>query len=449
MQFIDFITSKTRQAWDYCSHGVWNDYRPLWWVTVVKTLNITVNSFFDSDLQSRACAMAYRTLLAIVPALALLFAIGRGFGFQHLLQDELLHMFPAQKQAIVHSLKFVDSYLNQASEGIFVGIGILFLLWTLISLVSSVEESFNSIWNVKTTRSLWRQITDYTAMFLILPVLMICASGLSMLVSTTMQKWFDIEFVTPVLSFIFEAASAVFTWLFFAAVYMLIPNAKVKFKYAFIAGAITGTVFLILQWLFVSGQIYVSKYNAIYGSFSFLPLLLIWMQLAWVITLVGCLICYASQNVFQYSFAEQINNISPEYLDEVTVAVTAVVVQRFEAALPAVTEDEITQSYGIPSRLVGDILDRLRRAGVISCVVMGDSKQSIGYQPALPSDTLTLAVLREHMQKIRFKNFIPDFRTNFSGVCNEFSLISQAVTNVEKDTLLRDLKINTLQNTNS
>lgn len=429
------------RAWDYCAHGVWKDSRKLWWVTVIKTLNITVNSFFDSDLQSRACALTYRTLLAIVPALALIFAIGRGFGFQHLLQDELLSLFPAQNQAITHALKFVDSYLTQASEGIFVGIGILFLLWTLISLVSSVEESFDSIWNVKEGRSLWRQITDYTAMFLILPVLMICASGLSMLVSTTMQKWFDIEFVTPLLTVVFEAASWVFTWLFFTAVYILMPNTKVRFKYALISGIITGSVFMILQWLFVSGQLYVAKYNAIYGSFSFLPLLLIWMQLAWVITLVGCLICYAAQNVFQYSFAEQVNNISADYLREVTVAVTAVIVQRFSTSAPAVTEEEITKTYGIPSRLVGDILDRLRRAGVISLVIVDDSKRKFGYQPAIPTETFSLADLRHKLQNLGFRDFVPHFERNFSGVTDEYRHIVEAQDAAEENVLLRDLKI--------
>ncbi len=442
MNIFSSIIDKTVQAWDYCAHGVWKDSRNLWWVTVIKTLNITVNSFFDSDLQSRACALTYRTLLAIVPALALIFAIGRGFGFQHLLQDELLSLFPAQNQAITHALRFVDSYLTQASEGVFVGIGILFLLWTLISLVSSVEESFDSIWSIKEGRSLWRQITDYTAMFLILPVLMICASGLSMLVSTTMQKWFDIEFVTPVLSVVFEAASWVFTWLFFAAVYILMPNTKVRMKYAVISGIITGTVFMILQWLFVSGQLYVAKYNAIYGSFSFLPLLLIWMQLAWVITLVGCLICYAAQNVFQYSFAEQVSNISPEYMREVTVAVTAVIVQRFTASAPAVTESELTKTYAIPSRLVSEILDRLRRAGVVSLVVVDDTRRRFGYQPAIPTDTFSIADLRQHLQQIGYRDFIPNFSQNFSGVSAEYQRIVEAQESVEEHVLLRDLKIN-------
>ncbi len=441
MQFVDSLFSKIRRMWEYCAHGVWNDSRDLWRVNLIKTLNITVNSFLDSDLQSRACALTYRTLLAIVPALALVFAIGRGFGFQNLLQNELLSLFPAQSEAVTHALKFVDSYLNQASEGIFVGIGILFLLWTLISLVSSVESAFNSIWNVKEGRSIWRQITDYTAMFMILPILMICASGLSMLVSSTIRSLFDIEFVTPLLKWVFEAASYIFTWLFFAGVFKLIPNTKVQFKYALIAGVITGSVFMILQWIFLTGQLYVAKYNAIYGSFSFLPLLLIWMQLTWVITLGGCLISYAGQNVFRYSFYDNVNNIAHDYLDEVTIAIAAVIVNNFELSQPPVSEKDITVRYGIPSRLVGDVLDRLQHCGVISKVLVDGSKQSYGYQPAVPTDTFTLANLRNAIQSLGKRDFIPRFDHDFQSVKDTCRIVSESVRSVEDSVLIRSLDI--------
>ncbi|MDE6490837.1 MAG: YihY/virulence factor BrkB family protein, partial [Muribaculaceae bacterium] len=165
--------------WRYYSHGVWGDTRSSFKVNMIKTINLSVRSFLSADLQSTACALTYRMLLAIVPALALLFAIGRGFGFQNILTTQLFDYFPSQQKALETAFRFVDAYLAQASEGIFVGIGILFLLWTLISLVSSVEDAFNRIWGVKYGRSFWRKITDYTAIFLILPVLMICSSGLS------------------------------------------------------------------------------------------------------------------------------------------------------------------------------------------------------------------------------------------------------------------------------
>lgn len=272
-------------------------------------------------------------LLAIVPALALLFAIGRGFGFQNILTTQLFGYFPSQQKALEAAFRFVDAYLAQASEGIFVGVGILFLLWTLISLVSSVEDAFNKIWGVKYGRSLWRKITDYTAIFLILPVLMICSSGLSIFMSTTLQEAVPLKFMSPAISVILDCATIVLTWLFFTGVYMLIPNTTVKFKNALMSGILAGVAFQVLQWLFVTGQLYVSKYNAIYGGFAFLPLLLIWMQLVWVICLSGAVLCYSSQNIFRFSFTSEVTDISALYRRKITLAIMAVVAKRFKMGL--------------------------------------------------------------------------------------------------------------------
>ena len=271
------LVQRATNLWLYCSQDVWNDNSKSIKVNIIKTVNLSVRSFLDQDLQSRACAMTYRTILAIVPALALLFAIGRGFGLQNTLQGELIKYFPSQQTVLTQSFQFVDSYLNEASGGLFVGIGIVFLLWTLISLLSSVEDSFNTIWQVLKGRQIWRKVTDYLAIFILLPVLMICAAGLQLMMTTSLKTLLPYDFIDSALPVIFDCLSVVLTWVFFAGSYMLIPNTKVKLGPALISGVVVGTAYQILQWLFVSGQMYVAKYNAIYGSFSFLPLMLIWL----------------------------------------------------------------------------------------------------------------------------------------------------------------------------
>ena len=241
--------------WKYCSHGVWADTRTNLFVRIIKTVNLSVSSFLNTDLQSRAAALTYRTVLAIVPALAMVFAIARGFGFQNLLQSRLFGYFPQQSELLKTAFSFVDSYLSQASEGLFVGIGIVFLMWTLISLLGGVEDSFNVVWGIKKSRSIWRKMTDYTAIFLILPVLFICSTGLSIFMSETLQNAITFRFLSPIFPVLLDIASVVLTWLFFAGMYMLIPNTKVKFSNAMVAGFVSGTAFLVVQWLFVSGQL--------------------------------------------------------------------------------------------------------------------------------------------------------------------------------------------------
>ncbi len=125
----------------YFWSGVWKETRDTRKIRIIKTLNLSVRSFMDSNLQNKSMALTYSTVLAIVPAFALLLAIARGFGFQDLFQKEIYMFFPSQHEATKLALSFVESYLSEAGKGIFVGVGIIFLLWTLISLLSNIENA--------------------------------------------------------------------------------------------------------------------------------------------------------------------------------------------------------------------------------------------------------------------------------------------------------------------
>ncbi len=433
------LISRCMNLWTYLNTGIWSDPRRKWWINVLRTLNLSVNSFLNRDIQTQACAMTYRTMLAVVPALALLLAIGRGFGIQSVFQEELYRLFPAQKVAISYAMNFVDSYLSQASEGIFLGVGIVFLLYTLISLLGNVEDTFNLIWGQKTGRSIWRKISDYTAMLLILPVLMLCASGISLLLSSTLNAIFHFEFMTPVISLLLEAASWAMTFLFFAAVYMLIPNTKVKFFNALISGVFAGTGFLILQWLFVNGTLYVTKYNAIYGSFAFLPLMLLWMQLAWVICLAGAVICYSSQNVFAFSLDREVTGISDRYQAMVSLAISAIVTRRFIDGSGPATARDLMNYYDLPARLVTGITDRLCTAGIFNRVLIPEEKEVYGFQLAVDPSTFTVGALASRLYTLGNKDFIPDFRSRFPGVISAFAKIESNFLQVSDSMLISSL----------
>jgi len=361
--------------------------------------------------------MTYRTILAIVPALALLFAIGRGFGLQNTLQGELIKYFPSQQTVLTQSFQFVDSYLNEASGGLFVGIGIVFLLWTLISLLSSVEDSFNTIWQVLKGRQIWRKVTDYLAIFILLPVLMICAAGLQLMMTTSLKTLLPYDFIDSALPVIFDCLSVVLTWVFFAGSYMLIPNTKVKLGPALISGVVVGTAYQILQWLFVSGQMYVAKYNAIYGSFSFLPLMLIWLQLVWLITLIGAVMCYASQNISEFNFGDKVKNISMDYKMQVTLVVMAIISRKFVDGENPVSVAELSQEYGIPINMAKPIIDRLNRSGLINYIQSnGDDLTTHPLQPALDVSKLTVGEAFERIYNHGDAGFIPDFTTNYPQI---------------------------------
>lgn len=427
-------------AYTYCTTGVWRDSRRTWKVEAVKIINISVRSFLDRDLQSQACAMTFRMLLALVPALALLLAIGRGFGFQELLQNQLYSYLPSQHVALGAAFRFVDSYLNQASEGVFVGVGIVFLLWTLISLLMSVEDSFNTIWNVQ-GRSIMRKVTDYISILLVLPVLMICSAGLTLLMSTTLQHIIHVDFLRPAIDWVLDLGSLLFTALFFTGAYMLIPNTKVKFLNAFIVGLVVAIAFQILQWLFVTGQIYVTRYNAIYGSFSFLPLLLIWLQLVWLITLIGALLCYALQNVGLYNYYIDVKNISLAYYRKVVIGVMAVVAKRFYQDMTPLTASELSKQYELPISLVNKIVPTLHSAGLINYLKPDAETGESPLQPALDVSNLTCGEIIRRMQNVGSKDFIPDFDEKFHAANEICGKITAAMTEVADKTNIVSLNI--------
>ena len=427
--------------WKYCSHGVWADTRTNLFVRIIKTVNLSVSSFLNTDLQSRAAALTYRTVLAIVPALAMVFAIARGFGFQNLLQSRLFGYFPQQSELLKTAFSFVDSYLSQASEGLFVGIGIVFLMWTLISLLGGVEDSFNVVWGIKKSRSIWRKMTDYTAIFLILPVLFICSTGLSIFMSETLQNAITFRFLSPIFPVLLDIASVVLTWLFFAGMYMLIPNTKVKFSNAMVAGFVSGTAFLVVQWLFVSGQLYVSKYNAIYGSFSFLPLMLLWLYFVWIICLSGAVLCYSSQNIFRFSYFNDIKDISPAYRRKMTVALMGVVARQMYEQRRALTQEDLSQKYGIPIRLVTEIVNELVEAGLVSRVLLDEKREILGLQPAVDVHQLTLGMMIRRLDQYGASGFVDEFDNRFPDVFKVEEGVTEQMCRTADEVKLIDLKL--------
>lgn len=435
------LPARTMDFWEYCSEEVWNDTRTTWRVNMIKTINLAVKSFMDSELQNRASSLTYNTLLAIVPALAMLFAIGRGFGFQNLLTSQLFNFLPSQQKALETALKFVDSYLNQASQGIFVGVGLVFLLWTLISLMGNIEDTFNRVWGVTTDRTFMRKVIDYTAILFLLPILMICAGGLSVFMSSTSLNAPILKIFSPALTVLLDLAPFLLMWISFTGMYMLFPNTKVKFKNALLSGIFAGTGFQILQYLFVSGQLYVSKYNAIYGSFAFLPLLLIWLQLVWTIALAGVVLCYSSQNIFQFSFNGDINRMSHEYRRKIALAIMTLIVKRFSEGRPPLAVTDFAAHYRMPVRIVSELLAEMVAAGLVNRVDMGDHDETVAYQPALDIHELTIGYVDSRLDSFGRAAFIPGFHTCFAPLIDAVDEINRLATEAGDKTLLMDLNI--------
>ena len=368
---------------------------------IVKSFILAIRRYNEDQLQNKASALTYNTLLSIVPMLAVLFAIARGFGFQNIVQSQLFSFLPGQREVLLQSFVFVDSYLEQAKSGVFVGVGLGLLFWTVMNLLGNIENTFNDIWRVKKSRTLFRKFTDYFSLFLVLPFLMICSAGITIFISTTLAD--ALQIFSPILSIIVKIIPYLIIIITLTGVYMFIPNTHVKFKSAFGAAFFAGTVFQLFQLLYISGQIWVSKYNAIYGSFAALPLLLLWMQLSWVICLFGVELTAAGQNIENFDFEKDTRNISRRCKDFLTLMIASMIIKRFEKGETPYSQHEISIKYQIPITLTSDILYLLAKTGIV--IETNSSEFEPGYVPAMDINKITVALLFERIEQNGSENF--------------------------------------------
>ena len=397
-----------RKGWSFVSEDVWKCKSNNVFIHIIKTLNLSVRCFLNEQLQQRAAALTFHSMLSVVPALVVLIAISRGFGFYTALENLLYDSIPAQRSALQYAFTFVDAYMEQMHNGIFVGIGLILLLWALIALLSNIENTFNDLWNVP-NRKLARRITDYMAVFILIPILLISSSGMSLFVNTLLDK---LPYFSSLGQYIMQFSSYVLAWLLFAATYKLLPNTKVKIKHALVSGIICGTAFNLFQWLYLSGQIWVSKYNAIYGSFAFLPLLMLWMQLSWLICLIGVVLSYSSQNVFNFEFEKDIKHISRNYYENVLAVIMAIILKRRNEGKEPLSCYDLSQHYQLPMPLVTRAVNDLMAVDLVAPTPIGND---FAYIATVDSNILTVGYMMRKIDNYGRQDFVSSLHTQQSA----------------------------------
>ena len=410
------------------------------YINTIKTIILAVRGFRNDSLQTKASALTYSTLLSIVPFFAVLLGIAKGFGFQAIVRKELTDYFPGHEAELNQVFEFVENYLAQAQGGIIIGISLIILFYTVINLVSSIEETFNGIWQIKKSRPWFRRISDYLALFLVLPILMISSSGLSLFVSTLQNSFLSqYLFFTPLMEVILKIAPYIITILAFTALYIAVPNTKVRFFNGLVAGILAGCAFQFFQFVYISGQIWVSRYNAIYGSFAALPLLLLWLQLSWLICLFGAEISYASQNVKKFSFERDSKNISRRYKDFLTLLIASLIIKRFVKGEKPYTADELSETYRIPIRITAQILYMLTELGIIIEVSYGNDIRVVHYQPAIDVNQITVSYLFRKLDRYGSESFKIDTTDLFNNEWKALLKTREDMLQANDHILIKDL----------
>lgn len=398
---------------------------------LLKSFMLAFRKINGSELNTRAAALTYNTVLSIVPLLAVLFAIARGFGLQNIVESELLNLFSGQEAFLQKALSFVDKSLEYAQGGVFLGVGVILLLYTVVMLFAGIEDNFNFIWNIKKGRSYYRQFTDYLALFIVIPIFVILNSAISLFVSFST----DLQVVGVILDPITKLIPFGIIILLFTFIYSYIPNTKVKFGSALFGGIVSGIAFQVFQFIYISGQIWISKYNAIYGSFAALPLFLLWLQVSWFITLFGVELSFANQNINKYNFERETDTVSRRYKDFLILVITSLIVKRFSTTDQPYTADDLSSKYEIPTRLVSDILFKLQEIDIIT-ETPSEEDLVPAYIPAIDTNIITVKYLFDKLNTHGSEDFNIDIEDQFN---KEWLTILDYHNNQNSTILLKDL----------
>ena len=275
-------------------------------------LSLTIRFFTSNSVMAKASALTYFTLLAFVPVVAVIFAIARGFGYNKYIEIWFRDTLSSQPQAADAIIGFVNSYLIHTKSGIFLGIGLIFMLYTVLMLMNNVEETFNHVWQVSNSRPIIRSFTNYLAMFLLFPILLIIAIGLSFYITAFAAKMSHLEYLGPLVRPLLNLTPYLLLSLLFIGLYIYMPNTKVKPSCAIIPGILAGVGMQILQIVYIHSQMWVTGYNAIYGSFAALPLFMLWIQMSWTICLFGAQLTYTNQNMNRIGIHLEVLDIHPQ-----------------------------------------------------------------------------------------------------------------------------------------
>jgi membrane protein len=369
----------------------------------VRIFILSVRGFTEDKIQLRASALTLYTLLSVVPILALGFGIAKGFGMDAYLKKQLVNNLENNQEFLTKAIDFANNLLVRTKGGLVAGIGLLILFWTVIKVFINIESSFNDIWQIKKSRSFARKFSDYLSLMFISPVLFISASASNVFIYQTLHNIDDrikiIGYVSPFIFFFLKLIPYFLIIVLFTLVYIIMPNTKVNFKAGLTGGIFAGIVFLLVQWIYVKGQIGVSQYNAIYGSFAALPLFIIWVQLSWQIVLLGAKISYSTQNIEMYEFETETIHMNDYSRRNLSIQIVHRIIDNFKEGLKPLTPKELSEELHIPIRMINAVLSDLVKCRILSEVITENPKIT-AFQPAQYIDRITVKFIIESLDRL-------------------------------------------------
>ena len=365
-----------------------------WTARPLKLIIYTLQGLLAHGTMDMGAALTFYTLISIVPVLALVFAVVKGFGLAESLVQNLYSLLPQMPEVIDYVVEFANNTLARTSGGVVAAISLVTLLWAVLSLFESIEANFNKIWEVKSSRNLVRKYSDYITILFIAPLLWIVATSAGTyareMIGVGESVWLNMAS---------KLFSLVLVWAMFTLTYLVLPNTKVRLRSAVMAGVFAGTGFYLFQALFVFLMKWMTSYSAIYGSFAALPLFLLWMQNSWRILLMGCEIAFALQNEKRYDEERELPVISHDHSQKLMLAIVCTVARSFLQGKGAVSLAAVREAVGVPTRIVSKLISTLVAADILNEVKCDEVDYEIAYAPARDVTRLRVCDVLEAVER--------------------------------------------------
>ncbi len=409
----------------------------------IRIVILAARGFANNNVQLRASALTFYSLLSVIPVAAIAFALAKGFGLDQNLQQTIIEKAAVQdKDLIERILSVAQSAVQETRGGYIAGVGVIVLFWSVMSLLNRIESSFNHIWQIRTPRPWFRKFTDYLTIMLIAPVLVILSGSVTVFVSTLLPDYISkapiLSFFKPVISFLIQFSPYILWWFTLTLLFIVMPNTKVKLRSAAVAGIIAGTILQLIQWIYLDLQFGISKLSTIYGSFAAIPLFIILLQSSWLVVLLGAEISFANQNVSRYELESAALNISNYQKRALTIMIMNLVVKNFVRGDKPLSSESISQKLNIPVRLVRDIIQDLSEVNLISILHGNDEKERL-FQPAIDINSVSVSLVLSRLDRKGKDQAILLKSKEFEKVNLMLTKFDKCIAKSDSNILIKDL----------
>jgi membrane protein len=373
---------------------------------IARILYLATRGFFVDNCLFRASALTYITVLSIVPLLAFSFSVAKGFGFYADLLNGTITPFldrtfgPLKAQIEGASAESAPADIRSALDSVLglvdrtdvsaLGfIGLALLLFTALKLLSTIESSFNDIWGAQRSRSLVRKVSDYLAMVVVTPIFLFVAAGFTTAAhgATAAGGWGQEYGVGGLLRFGLNLMPFLALYCGFTFIYMAMPNTKTRLLSSLIGAFVAGTLWQITLILHLKFQVGIANYNAIYSSFAAFPIFLFWINISWVIVLLGAEIAFAHQSEPAYAHVEQSELADHAFKERLGLRALTRIGCAFLEGRPALSSSALALEMAAPQRVLEEVLYTFVDRGLLCATSEGEE---VAFLPARDLESITV-----------------------------------------------------------